>query len=59
MQDIYALVAHAFNHVPLQFANLPVYLFFVQRVYQKKKKAWMVKKMLDVIGIIKKIIFQS
>jgi len=44
MQDIYALVGHAFNHVPFQFANLPDLSIFSTKGMPEKKGAWMVKK---------------
>jgi hypothetical protein len=59
MQDIYALVGHAFNHALFQFANLPDLSIFSTKGMPEKKGAWMVKKMLDVIGIVNKNIFQS
>lgn len=59
MQDICALVEHAFNHVPFQFANLPDLSIFSTKGMPEKRGAWTVKKMFDVIGIVNKNIFQS
>jgi len=39
MQDIYALVGHAFNHVPFQFANLPDLSIFSTKGMPGKKRS--------------------